>query len=86
MLKVYLSGEIHTDWRDQVTHAASNMEVAFSGPVTDHDASDDCFLDIRFVACIAHGSVRGRLVSREVDTAGISDRIAHGDGALAEGF
>ena len=31
MLKVYLSGEIHSDWRDQITHAASNMEVAFSG-------------------------------------------------------
>lgn len=42
MLKVYLSGEIHTDWRDQITGAASNMEVVFSGPVTDHDASDDC--------------------------------------------
>ena len=46
MLKVYLSGEIHTDWRDQITHAASNMEVAFSGPVTDHDASDDCGVSI----------------------------------------
>ena len=42
MLKVYLSGEIHSDWRDQITHAASYMEVVFSGPVTDHDASDDC--------------------------------------------
>ena len=46
MLKVYLSGEIHTDWRDQITNAASNMEVAFSRPVTDHDASDDCGVSI----------------------------------------
>ena len=46
MLKVYLSGEIHTDWREQITNAASNMEVAFSGPVTDHDASDDCGVSI----------------------------------------
>jgi YtoQ family protein len=42
MLKVYLSGEIHTDWRDQITQAAKGLDVEFSGPVTDHDASDDC--------------------------------------------
>ena len=42
MLKVYLSGEIHTDWRDQITQAAKGLDVAFSSPVTDHDASDDC--------------------------------------------
>ena len=42
MLKVYLSGEIHTDWRDQITQAAKGLDVKFSGPVTDHDASDDC--------------------------------------------
>mgnify|MGYP001192207709 CR=1 FL=1 len=46
MLKVYLSGEIHTDWRDQVTAAAGNLEVVFSGPVTDHAASDDCGVEI----------------------------------------
>ncbi len=42
MLNVYLSGEIHTDWRDQIVHAASDLDVAFSAPVTDHAASDDC--------------------------------------------
>lgn len=42
MLNVYLSGEIHTDWRDQVIAAAKDLDVSFSGPVTDHDASDDC--------------------------------------------
>ena len=41
-LKVYLSGEIHTDWRDQITEGAAGLDVAFSGPVTDHAASDDC--------------------------------------------
>ena len=41
-LKVYLSGEIHTDWRDQIIEGASGLDVSFSGPVTDHDASDDC--------------------------------------------
>lgn len=42
MLNVYLSGEIHTDWRDQITAAAMDMDVQFTGPVTDHAASDDC--------------------------------------------
>lgn len=41
-LKVYLSGEIHTDWRDRIVEAASGLDVSFSGPVTDHEASDDC--------------------------------------------
>ena len=41
-LNVYLSGEIHTDWRDQITEAAAGLGVSFSGPVTDHAASDDC--------------------------------------------
>lgn len=41
-LKVYLSGEIHTDWREQIMNAAAGLDVTFSGPVTDHGASDDC--------------------------------------------
>lgn len=41
-LKVYLSGEIHTNWRDQIIEGASGLDVSFSNPVTDHDASDDC--------------------------------------------
>ncbi len=42
MLKVYLSGEIHTDWREQITQGAEGLDVVFDGPVTDHAASDDC--------------------------------------------
>lgn len=41
-LNVYLSGEIHTDWREQIVEAAKGLDVTFSGPVTDHAASDDC--------------------------------------------
>jgi YtoQ family protein len=41
-LNVYLSGEIHTDWREQIIEASQGLEVSFSGPVTDHGASDDC--------------------------------------------
>lgn len=41
-LKVYLSGEIHTDWREQIIAGAKGLDVAFDAPVTDHGASDDC--------------------------------------------
>ncbi|MCT4609861.1 MAG: YtoQ family protein [Pelagimonas sp.] len=41
-LNVYLSGEIHTDWRDQITSGAAGLGITFNAPVTDHDASDDC--------------------------------------------
>jgi YtoQ family protein len=41
-LRVYLSGEIHTDWRERIVEGAGDLDVVFSGPVTDHAASDDC--------------------------------------------
>ncbi|MEN8894210.1 YtoQ family protein [Planktotalea arctica] len=42
MVNVYLSGEIHTDWREQIIAACQGLDVSFSAPVTDHGASDDC--------------------------------------------
>ena len=41
-MKVYLSGEIHTDWRDRVIAACEGLDLQFAAPVTDHAASDDC--------------------------------------------
>ncbi|MEL6550404.1 MAG: YtoQ family protein [Pseudomonadota bacterium] len=41
-LNVYLSGEIHTDWREEIIAACNGLAVSFSAPVTDHAASDDC--------------------------------------------
>jgi YtoQ family protein len=41
-LTLYLSGEIHSDWREQIVSGAAGMDVSFTGPVTDHAASDDC--------------------------------------------
>jgi YtoQ family protein len=40
---VYLSGEIHSDWRERIERGAADagLDVAFSAPVTDHAASDD---------------------------------------------
>lgn len=46
--QVYLSGEIHTDWREQIIAGsnAKSLPVTFSAPITDHEASDDCGVNI----------------------------------------
>ena len=48
MLKVYLSGEIHTDWREEIINLCEKdkLAVEFSSPVTDHDSSDNCGVEI----------------------------------------
>lgn len=40
--EVYLSGEIHSDWREQIVKGAQRLElnIEFTAPVTDHAASD----------------------------------------------
>jgi YtoQ family protein len=42
--QVYLSGEIHTDWRETIRQqaAAAGLPVVFASPVMDHEASDMC--------------------------------------------
>lgn len=39
---IYLSGEIHTDWREKIMAGAkkNNLPVIFTSAVTDHEASD----------------------------------------------
>ncbi len=39
---VYLSGEIHTDWRQQIIDgcAEKNLPITFTSAVTNHEASD----------------------------------------------
>jgi YtoQ family protein len=39
---VYLSGEIHTDWRHQIIEGSKSLglPVSFTSAVTDHEASD----------------------------------------------
>ena len=41
-LTVYLSGEIHSDWRQAIERGASaaGLDLVFTSAVTDHDASD----------------------------------------------
>ena len=45
---IYLSGEIHTDWRKRIIEGAKTCGLAttFVSPVTDHAASDDCGVKI----------------------------------------
>jgi YtoQ family protein len=40
---VYLSGEIHSDWRERIETGArqAGLPTSFSAPVTDHAASDE---------------------------------------------
>ncbi|MEL0106920.1 MAG: YtoQ family protein [Rhodospirillales bacterium] len=41
---VYLSGEIHSDWREQIQSGINDakLPVDILAPVTDHASSDDC--------------------------------------------
>jgi len=48
MLNVYLSGEIHSDWREEIIQLCikANLDIKFTSPVTDHEASDNCGVNI----------------------------------------
>ena len=45
---VYLAGEIHSEWREQVARGVrkSDLHVDLTGPVTDHALSDDAGVTI----------------------------------------
>ena len=45
---VYLSGEIHSDWREQIVSGtmSEKLPVKFTSPVTNHEASDMCGVNI----------------------------------------
>jgi YtoQ family protein len=45
---VYLSGEIHSDWRERIVHGVrdAGLTVEFFSPVTNHQASDECGVKI----------------------------------------
>ena len=48
MLNIYLAGEIHSDWRDDIIQLTkkNDLNVNFSSIVTDNDASDNCGVEI----------------------------------------
>ena len=43
---IYLSGEIHSDWRQQIETGAADLPITFTAPVTEHAASDNCGVEI----------------------------------------
>jgi len=45
---IYLSGEIHSDWRDRIQEGLikNGLPVTILTPVTDHSLSDDCGVSI----------------------------------------
>ena len=45
---VYLSGEIHSDWRERIRDGVKKLglPVSLVSPVTDHESSDDCGVEI----------------------------------------
>ena len=43
---IYLSGEIHSDWRQHIEAGATDLPITFTSPVTDHGASDNCGVEI----------------------------------------
>ena len=45
---VYLAGEIHSQWRSELSEAVrdAGLPASLYGPVTDHQASDDCGSEI----------------------------------------
>tara|TARA_B100001057_G_scaffold74090_1_gene68572 strand:+ start:1455 stop:1904 length:450 start_codon:yes stop_codon:yes gene_type:complete len=48
MFNIYLSGEIHSNWRDEIIDLCKKEElnIKFSSPVTNHEASDNCGVEI----------------------------------------
>ena len=46
--KIYLSGEIHTKWRDEIIKKCEILElpIEFLSPVTNHELSDDVGIEI----------------------------------------
>ena len=47
-ISVYLSGEIHSDWREQIAKGIRDHDLPIEvlAPVTDHDASDNVGVNI----------------------------------------
>lgn len=37
---VYLAGEIHSNWRNEIVEKSNNLPLEFTGPMEDHERSD----------------------------------------------
>jgi len=48
MFNVYLSGEIHTNWREEIIELCKKekLKINFTSPTTNHENSDNCGVEI----------------------------------------
>ena len=48
MLSVYLAGEIHSNWREEIIELCDKekLNINFTSPVTNHENSDNCGIEI----------------------------------------
>ena len=48
MITVYLAGEIHSNWREEVINLCevNKLDIKFTFPVTNHENSDNCGIEI----------------------------------------
>ena len=48
MIKVYLAGEIHSNWRDEIINfcKVDKLDIKFTSPVTNHEYSDNVGVEI----------------------------------------
>ncbi len=96
---VYLSGEIHSDWRDRITEGTTRakLPVDLSTPVTDHGASDD--VGVRILGAESDGfwkdhkgaqinAIRTRTLIRNADVVVIrfGDKYRQWNAAFDAGF
>ena len=47
-MRVYLAGEIHSNWREEIIQLSEKekLDITFTSPVIDHEASDNCGVEI----------------------------------------
>ena len=48
MIIVYLAGEIHSNWREEIIDLCKldKLDINFTSPVTNHENSDNCGIEI----------------------------------------
>ena len=48
MVTVYLAGEIHSNWREEIIELCDKekLNINFTSPVTNHENSDNCGIEI----------------------------------------
>ena len=70
---LYLAGEVHTGWRDDIRRLAeqAGLSARFTGPVTDHESSDAAG-DVLGPAPQGDGTQRGKTYWRDAQSAGVN--------------